>query len=127
MTTTALTRTVNVAISLGGIALCFGATTALAYGSPEQPEVLRYDETEFTTPTIATFETDSWVGWDACMNACIKEPLCRAYTFRLETKTCSLHRSAADGKHTRNTQSGMVFRGAPDELPLTPMQMPVPR
>jgi hypothetical protein len=123
MTTIEVMPRCRVSTILWAIAVCLASTTAFGYGSPEEPEILRYQEVEFTTPTIATFETPGW--GDECMTACIKETLCRAYTFRLETKACSLHRSAADGKQTRNTMSGMVFRGAPDELPLTPMQMPI--
>ena len=104
------------------IAICGASTTAMGYGSPEEPEILRYQEVLFTTPQIATMQTYSW---DDCATACVKEQLCRAYSFKMVSKECTLHRSAADGQPMRNTMSGMVFRGAADELPLTPMQMPI--
>lgn len=68
-------------------------------------QVARYDDTDFTTGQMSTFEASSF---EQCAAGCLNESLCKAFTYKDRFKQCYLHSTAAAPAKYPGAVSGIV-------------------
>lgn len=77
----------------------------LALASPGWAQVARYDDTDFTTHQISTFDASSF---ESCAAGCLNESNCKAFTYKDKFKTCYLHGAADAPVRYPGAVSGIV-------------------
>jgi hypothetical protein len=100
--------------SLLGLGLLLFSGNSLSEQSyvvlPDQPlQIQRYDDTDFTEHQMSTFGAQSF---DDCAKACVKDPVCRAFTYKDRYKQCYLHSEPAGKAHYSGAVSGVVLSRA---------------